>query len=108
MTNNSPWTRGLDINKTYRLPISHGEGRFIINKDKLEELLDKDQIFSIYESSPNASDYNIEGILSEDGKILGRMAHAERIDDDLFKNVYDVGGESLFENAVNYFRKEER
>ena len=108
LTNNSPWTRGLDLNKTYRLPISHGEGRFIINKDKLEELLDKDQIFSIYESSPNASDYNIEGILSEDGKILGRMAHAERIDDDLFKNVYDVGGESLFENAVNYFRKEER
>lgn len=108
LTNNSPWTKGIDLSKTYRIPISHGEGRFIINKDKLEELLKKDQIFSLYESSPNASNYNIEAILSEDGKILGRMAHAERIDDDLFKNVYDVDREAIFENAVNYFRKEER
>ena len=34
------------------------------------------------------------------------MGHAERIDDDLFKNVYDVKRENIFENAVNYFRKE--
>ena len=108
LTNNSPWTVGIDLDKTYRVPISHGEGRFIVNKEKLEELLDNDQIFSVYESSPNGSNYNIEGILSKDGKILGRMAHAERVDDDLFKNVYDVKRELLFENAVNYFRKEEK
>ena len=108
LTNNSPWTVGIDLDKTYRVPISHGEGRFIVNKEKLEELLENDQIFSVYESSPNGSNYNIEGILSKDGKILGRMAHAERVDDDLFKNVYDVERELLFENAVNYFRKEEK
>lgn len=94
------------MNKTYRLPISHGEGRFIVNEEKLKELLDNDQIFSVYESSPNGSCYNIEGIISKDGKILGRMAHAERVDDDLFKNVYHVDREAIFENAVNYFRKE--
>lgn len=108
LTNNSPWTVGIDLDKTYRVPISHGEGRFIVNKEKLEELLDNDQIFSVYESSPNGSNYNIEGILSKDGKILGRMAHAERVDDDLFKNVYEVERELLFENAVDYFRKEEK
>lgn len=108
LTNNSPWTVRIDLDKTYRVPISHGEGRFIVNKEKLEELLENDQIFSVYETSPNGSNYNIEGILSKDGKILGRMAHAERVDDDLFKNVYDVERELLFENAVNYFRKEEK
>lgn len=106
LTNSSPWTVGIDLNKTYRLPISHGEGRFIVNEEKLKELLDNDQIFSVYESSPNGSCYNIEGIISKDGKILGRMAHAERVDDDLFKNVYHVDREAIFENAVNYFRKE--
>ena len=106
LTNNSPWTKGVDLEKTYRIPISHGEGRFIINEEKLQKLLDSDQIFSVYESSPNGSNYNIEGILSKDGKILGRMGHAERIDDNLFKNVYDVGRENIFENAVKYFRKD--
>ena len=106
LTDNSPWTVGVDLDRTYRIPVSHGEGRFIVNEEKLEELLDNDQIFSVYETSLNGSNYNIEGIISKDGKILGRMGHAERIDDDLFKNVYDVDREKIFENAVNYFRKD--
>ena len=106
LTNNSPWTRGVDLDKTYRIPVSHGEGRFIVNEEKLQELLDNDQVFSVYETSPNGSNYNIEGIISKDGKILGRMGHAERIDEDLFKNVYDVERENIFENAVEYFRKD--
>ena len=106
LTNNSPWTRGLDLEKTYRIPISHGEGRFIVSEERLEELLENDQVFSVYESSPNGSNYNIEGILSKDGKILGRMGHAERIDKGLFKNVYDVNRENIFENAIEYFRKD--
>ena len=106
LTNNSPWTFGTDLDKTYRIPISHGEGRFIVSDEKLEELLANDQIFSVYENSPNGSNYNIEGIISKDGKILGRMGHAERIDEDLFKNVYNVSREPIFENAVKYFRKD--
>ena len=106
LTNNSPWTAGVDLDKTYRIPISHGEGRFIISEEKVNDLLENDQIFSVYETSPNGSNYNIEGILSKDGKILGRMGHAERIDKNLFKNVYDVEREAIFENAVDYFRKE--
>ena len=106
LTNNSPWTFGTDLDKTYRIPISHGEGRFIVSDEKLKELLENDQIFSVYENSPNGSNYNIEGIISKDGKILGRMGHAERIDEDLFKNVYNVSREPIFENAVKYFRKD--
>ena len=106
LTNNSPWTNGVDLERTYRIPVSHGEGRFIVNEEKLQELLDNDQVFSVYETSPNGSNYNIEGIISKDGKILGRMGHAERIDENLFKNVYDVNRENIFENAVEYFRKD--
>ncbi|MFQ8776014.1 MAG: phosphoribosylformylglycinamidine synthase [Finegoldia magna] len=105
LTNNSPWTNGIDLNKTYRMPISHGEGRFVIKEDKLQELLDNEQVFSAYKISPNGSDYNIEGILSRDGKILGRMCHTERIADDLYKNIYDIDKQNIFRNAVEYFKE---
>ena len=115
LTTNSPWTVGMDLDQVYRIPISHGEGRFVISEEKLQDLLAKDQIFSVYEVSPNGSDYNIEGIISEDGKILGRMGHGERVDDDLFINVYQneegpfmdpIDQQAIFDNAVKYFRKD--
>lgn len=106
LTNNSPWTKDLDIGKIYKMPISHGEGRFIVNEEKLQELLNKDQVFSLYKLSPNGSDYNIEGIISEDGKILGRMGHIERIDENLYKNIYDIEVQEIFKNAVEFFKED--
>ena len=105
LNNKSPWTRGLDLDKIYKIPISHGEGRFIVNEEKYKDLLDNGQIFSVYDTNPNGSDYNIEGILSKDGKILGRMGHVERLDSDLYKNIYDIEEQKIFENAINYFKK---
>lgn len=107
ITDNSLWTTGLDKDKTYKMPISHGEGRFILNEETYKAFLANDQIFSVYENSPNGSDYNIEGIISKDGKILGRMGHQERVDDDLFKNIYSIEEEKIFDNAVKFFRKED-
>ncbi|MDD7463648.1 MAG: phosphoribosylformylglycinamidine synthase [Anaerococcus sp.] len=106
LSNNSPWTKGLDLDKIYKMPISHGEGRFIVNEEKLEELLENDQVFSLYKVSPNGSDYNIEGITSADGKILGRMGHVERIDQDLYKNIYDIEVQEIFKNAVEFFKED--
>lgn len=105
LNNQSPWTSGLDLEETYKIPISHGEGRFIVNEEKYKDLLENGQIFSVYEINPNGSDYNIEGILSKDGKILGRMGHVERLDSDLYKNIYDKKEQKIFENAINYFKK---
>ncbi len=105
LNNQSPWTSGLDLDVTYKIPISHGEGRFIVNEEKYKDLLEDGQIFSVYEINPNGSDYNIEGILSKDGKILGRMGHVERLDSDLYKNIYDKKEQKIFENAINYFKK---
>ncbi|MDD7305325.1 MAG: phosphoribosylformylglycinamidine synthase [Peptoniphilaceae bacterium] len=106
ISNNSPWTKGLDLDKIYKIPISHGEGRFIVNEEKLQELLDKDQVVSLYKVSPNGSCYNIEAISSEDGKILGRMGHVERIDKDLYKNIYDIEVLEIFKNAIEYFKED--
>ncbi|MDY6064929.1 MAG: phosphoribosylformylglycinamidine synthase [Finegoldia sp.] len=106
LTNNSPWTAGIDLDKTYKMPISHGEGRFVVSEDVFNKLRENDQIFSVYEVSPNGSDYNIEGIISEDGKILGRMCHAERIADDLYKNVYGIEKQNIFKQAHDFFKED--
>jgi phosphoribosylformylglycinamidine synthase len=45
----------------------------------------------------------VEGILSPDGRVLGKMGHAERIGPSLYRNVpgdYDLG---LFASAKDYF-----
>ncbi len=45
----------------------------------------------------------IEGIISPDGRVLGKMGHSERWDDNLYKNVpgnYDM---KIFESGVKYF-----
>ncbi len=107
LTANTPFSRGLDTNIRYRIPISHGEGRFVANKQAIEQLLENDQIYSVYENSKNGSAFNIEGIISKDGKILGRMGHVERVDDNLYKNVYNVKADPMFYMAVNYFKKDE-
>ncbi|WP_138160360.1 phosphoribosylformylglycinamidine synthase [Peptoniphilus catoniae] len=105
LTVNSPWLSELSEEKIYRLPISHGEGRFVVDEKVLKDLLDKEQVAAVYKVSPNGSEYNIEGIISEDGKILGKMGHSERVAKDLYKNIYDVELQNIFKGAVNYFRK---
>lgn len=107
ITDNSPWLKEVEKGKIYKMPISHGEGRFVVSKEGLEELLKKEQVVSIYKLSPNGSDYNIESIMSEDGKILGKMGHAERVSDDLYKNIYDLEVQNLFKSAVRYFKEAE-
>ena len=53
----------------------------------------------------NGSFYAIEGIVSEDGRILGKMGHTERYGENLFKNICGEKRQPIFENAVAYFRK---
>ena len=55
--------------------------------------------------NPNGSSYAIEGIISPDGRILGKMGHTERYEEQLYKNIAGEKRQPLFENAVNYFRK---
>ena len=55
--------------------------------------------------NPNGSSYAIEGIISQNGQILGKMGHTERYEKNLFKNIAGNKEQNLFRNAVDYFRK---
>ncbi|MFA9413513.1 phosphoribosylformylglycinamidine synthase [Streptococcus sp. E29BA] len=111
---NSPWLAGLSVGDVHTIPVSHGEGKFVVTAEEFERLRDKGQIFSQYVNdegnpsmdsryNPNGSHYAIEGLTSENGQIIGKMGHSERIEDGLFQNVPGNKDQKLFESAVKYF-----
>lgn len=118
-TTNSPWLAGFSVGDLHTIAVSHGEGKFVVNEALAKELFANGQVAFQYvdpleeeptmESpyNPNGSYYAIEGIVSRNGQILGKMGHTERYEGNLFKNIMDDGLEQpLFDNAVRYFRGE--
>ena len=101
----SPWLAGFSLGERHSIAFSHGEGKFTVSPGLAAELFAKGQVAFRYVDNPNGSNYGIEGILSPDGHILGKMGHSERYEDNLFKNISGNRRQPLFENAVNYFRK---
>ncbi len=104
MSNNSPWLAKLDEGKTYKVPISHGEGRFIASEEAIKEILDKEKVALCYADAPNGSALNVEALMSEDGKILGKMGHSERFVENTFKNIRDMELEDIFTAGVEFFK----
>lgn len=112
---NSPWLRGMAIGDEYTIPVSHGEGKFVVSEELARELFANGQVAFQYvdpltdeptmESpyNPNGSYYAIEGIISRNGQILGKMGHSERYERNLLKNIEADLEQPLFENAVRYF-----
>jgi len=112
----SPWLAGVNVGDIHTIPVSHGEGRFVAPKEVLEELFKNGQVFTQYvddnnnltmESpfNPNGSMMAIEGIVSLDGRVIGKMGHSERQGDNRFVNIYGEMDQKLFESGVNYFKK---
>ena len=104
-TVNSPWLAGFAKGERHSIAFSHGEGKFVVEPALARELFAKGQVAFRYVDNPNGSYYDIEGIVSPDGHILGKMGHSERYEDQLFKNIAGNRRQPLFENAVNYFKK---
>lgn len=115
MTNRSPWLAGADLDTIYAVPVSHGEGRFVANKEWIDKLFANGQVATQYVDlsgkatmeipfNPNGSYCAIEGIISPDGRVLGKMAHSERIGTNVAKNIYADQNQMIFESGVNYFR----
>ena len=113
----SPWMSKVNVDDVFAVPISHGEGRFIANDAVVEELIANGQVLTQYVDlennptsdihfNPNNSVMAIEGITSPDGRVLGKMGHAERIGDGLYKNVEDEFEMGLFESLVAYFSED--
>ena len=111
----SPWYSGCSLGDTHHIPVSHGEGRFVANEDWIKKLERNGQISTQYvdyknnpsydgEFNPNGSLYAVESITSPDGRILGKMAHSERVGSNLYKNIYGDKNQRIFEAGVNYFR----
>ena len=103
---NSPWLDGMSLGDVHSIAFSHGEGKFVVGQEAARELFARGQVAFRYLDNPNGSDYDIEGILSPDGHILGKMGHSERYEDALYKNVSGNCRQPIFENAVHYFRKD--
>ena len=112
----SPWLTGVNVGDIHTIPVSHGEGRFVAPIEVLEELFKNGQVFTQYvddnnnptmESpyNPNGSMMAIEGIISLDGRVIGKMGHSERQGDNRFINIYGEMDQKLFESGVNYFKK---
>ena len=102
----SPWLAGMKIGERHSIPISHGEGKFVVSEALARELFARGQVAFRYVDNPNGSHYDIEGILSPDGHILGKMGHSERYEENLLRNISGNKVQPLFENAVRYFRKD--
>jgi len=114
-SNKSPWLALTQVGNVYSVPISHGEGRFLADEETVRRLAENGQIATQYVDldgaptgdvhfNPNGSVYAIEGITSPDGRVFGKMGHAERVGKDLYRNVpgnYDI---RMFEAAVRYFQ----
>ena len=105
MSTRSPWLSSFKLSDFHSIAFSHGEGKFVISEELAKELYANGQIAFRYEDNPNGSYYDIEGIVSPDGHILGKMGHSERYEDNLFKNIDGNCRQPIFENAVNYFKK---
>lgn len=113
---NSPWLAGFELGELHSIAVSHGEGKFVVSEAMAQELFANGQVAFQYADpagrataeapyNPNGSSYAIEGIVSLDGRILGKMGHTERYGKNLFKNIDGNKEQALFRNAVNYFRK---
>ena len=115
VSTNSPWLSDMEIGDIHTIPISHGEGRIVMSEELYDELLLNGQIVTKYvdlngnetmkiDYNPNGSEYAIEGIVSLDGKILGKMGHSERIGKGLYKNIVGNTNQNIFRNGVKYFK----
>lgn len=106
LTKDSPWLSQVEFDKEYIIPISHGEGRFVCDENTFNELLENNQIATTYVDNPNGSYYDIEGIISKDGKIIGKMGHSERFEEGLHKNIPNMELQPVIRGGVNYFKEE--
>lgn len=116
VSNKSPWLARTTVGDVHTVAISHGEGRFIASKEVLDKMISNGQVATQYVDlsgqptydaayNPNESELAIEGILSPDGRVFGKMAHSERIGENICKNVPGEKDQGIFRAGVEYFKR---
>lgn len=106
VSNASPWLQQAEVGWDYPVPISHGEGRFYADDRTLQRLQERSQIVTTYLDNPNGSSWGIEGIVSPNGQILGKMGHSERAG--VAANVRWQRDMRIFQSAVDYLKGERK
>ncbi len=115
-SNKSPWLSNVNVGDIHTIAISHGEGRFVADKELIRKLAENGQIATQYVDlngdptydisfNPNTSVLAIEGITSPDGRVFGKMGHSERIGRNICKNVPGDKDQLIFKSGVEYFTK---
>ena len=111
----SPWLSLCQVGQLHCVPVSHGEGRFVAPPALLQQLAENGQITTQYADeagnpsmdiahNPNGSMQAVEGILSPDGRVFGKMAHTERCGAQVARNIPGDLHQPIFEGGVAYFK----
>ena len=114
-TNHSPWLAGVQPGAVYMVPVSHGEGRFVADGESLRTLMENGQIATQYVDieghpsmeaahNPNGSVLAVEGLISPDGRVFGKMGHSERVGPYLYRNVPGEYDMKIFKSGLAYFK----
>ncbi len=114
-SNASPWLKNVSVGDIFTVPISHGEGRLLASMELVEQMAANGQIITQYvnadgmptneiQYNPNGSICAIEGLISPDGRVLGKMGHSERIGNGLYQNVEGNYDMQLFRSAAEYYK----
>ena len=110
----SPWFAGVNPGDVHTISASQSEGRFTASDRQMAEMIKNGQVAAQYcdfegnasmdtDFNPNGSVCSAEAITSPDGRILGKMAHSERIGANLYKNMPGNYDQKIFESGVRYF-----
>ncbi len=104
------WLGHLAGGEVIRLPISHGEGRYVADARTLQALEASGRIVLRYADAdgnvtpaayPNGSEHGIAGIVNEAGNVLGLMPHPERASE---PEVGGTDGLRLFESLERWLQ----
>jgi phosphoribosylformylglycinamidine synthase subunit PurQ / glutaminase len=107
-TLNSSLTNTLHLNKAYKIPIAHGEGRYFADSDTLKQVVDNDQVLFYYSdenanvlenANPNDSLLNIAGVMNKNKNVFGMMPHPERASE---LELGNTDGKGIFESILKY------
>lgn len=102
------WTRAVAPGRVLRIPVKHGEGRYVADPRTLAQMEARGQIVFRYcsasgeitpEASPNGAQENIAGVCNEAGNVVGLMPHPEHAVDPT-SGVGSADGRALFESVL--------
>ena len=75
----------------------------LVNGQFATQYVDNNDLPTMDEGNPNGSVFAVEGLLSPDGRVFGKMAHSERFTTHTLKNVPGSKDQRIFESGVGYF-----